>query len=190
VRESLEGEPLDPASESIAGAVAELLAPTEPGSDSLQRLLARAEAIPTRYAPFYEQLMQMFQLDEAALEQELLRAGEPRKWKASGLPGVRVFELEAGPDLRAAQTLLVRFGTGMRFPQHRHRQPERTLILEGGYRDETGREYHPGDYDDRGTQGAHAFRALDDGPCIAASVHHGFDFTFWPLRMFQRLMGH
>jgi putative transcriptional regulator len=161
-----------------------------PGEESLQRLLARADAFPGRYAPFYDQLLQMFDLKESALESELQRAGESHAWKASGLPGVRVFEVAAGQSLESANTLLVRFAAGLRFPQHRHRAPERTLILEGGYRDEQGREFHPGDFDDRGADGAHAFRALSDGPCIAASVHHGFDFSFFPLRLFARLLGH
>lgn len=164
--------------------------PRSPSADIGQRLMASTEALPQRYAPFFDQLMQMFELDEPGLMRELSRAGNPAEWKASGLPGVRIFELVAGARLESAQTLLVQFAAGSRFPNHRHRSPERTLILEGGYADETGKEYLPGDYDDRGTEGIHSFRALADEPCIAASVHHGFDFEFWPLRLFQRLMGH
>lgn len=168
----------------------QLLEEQAPSDDLGQRLLARVEALPDRYLPFYDALMEMFDLDEPGLVKQLARAAQPRAFRPSGLPGVRLFQVEGGPRVAGHQTLLVRFGAGMRFPRHRHPFPERTLILEGGYRDERGQTYNPGDFDDRDTQGVHSFRALPDGPCVAASLHRGFEFDFFPLRWFAKLMGH
>jgi putative transcriptional regulator len=156
----------------------------------LSRLLARTATLPDKYAPFFDQLAELFDLSEPALRRELERAADPKNFRPSGLPGVRLFEVAAGPNTKATETLLVRFAPGMRFPRHRHRGREATLILEGGYADEGGQAFHPGDIDRRDAGGAHSFRTFTSGPCIAASVHSGFDFFAWPLRLLAKLTGH
>ena len=102
---------------------------------------------------------------------------------------MRLFEIAAGPAARAGETLLVRFAPGMSFPRHHHRGREFTLILEGGYADEGGREFHPGDIDKRDAGGAHSFRTFTREPCVAAAVHSGFEFVAWPLRLLAKLAG-
>jgi predicted ChrR family anti-sigma factor len=160
-----------------------------PPAAVLERLLARTATLPDKYAPFFDQLTELFDLSEPELRRELERAADPKSFRASGLPGVRVFEVAAGPKAKASEALLVRFAPGMRFPRHRHRGSEATLILEGGYADEAGQDFHPGDIDRRDVGGAHSFRTFTSGPCIAAAVHSGFDFFAWPLRLLAKLTG-
>jgi hypothetical protein len=160
-----------------------------PSAAVLSRLLERTATLPDKYAPFFDQLSELFDLPEPDLRRELERAADPKSFRPSGLPGVRVFRVAAGPNAKASETLLVHFAPGMRFPRHRHRGSEATLILEGGYADEAGRDFHPGDIDRRDSGGAHSFRTFESGPCIAASIHSGFDFFAWPLRLLAKLTG-
>ena len=160
-----------------------------PDPKLLDRLLARTSSMPDRYAPFFDQLSELFDLSETDLRRELERAGESERWRATGLPGVRLFEVAAGPQARSGETVLVRFAAGMSFPRHRHRGREATLILSGGYADEAGREFHPGDIDKRDRGGSHSFRTFESEPCIAAAAHSGFDFFAWPLRLLAKLAG-
>jgi predicted ChrR family anti-sigma factor len=162
---------------------------SNPPPKLLERLLARTSSMPDKYAPFFDQLSELFDLDEAELRRELERAGDSEQWRFSGLPGARLFPVTAGPRARSGEAVLVRFAPGMSFPRHRHRGSERTLILAGGYADEAGREFHPGDIDKRDSDGAHSFRTFSSEPCIAAAVHSGFDFFAWPLRLLAKLTG-
>lgn len=194
VREALadpeaEAAELASAREAVSHAPGALDALDAPAPKLLDRLLARTSRMPDRYAPFFDQLSELFDLSEIDLRRELERAGEPERWRAAGLPGVRLFDVAAGPEARAAETILVRFAPGMSFPRHRHRGHEATLILAGGYADETGREFHPGDIDKRELGGSHAFRTFESEPCIAAAAHSGFEFFAWPLRLLAKLAG-
>lgn len=160
-----------------------------PSRGSRERLLAEVSSLPGRYAPFFEQLGNLFDLDKQSLERELQRAKDKRAWVASGIPGISTFVVAAGHRVQSSHCLLARFEPGSRIPRHRHYQPERSLILEGGYQDEQGKEFLPGDVEERGTQGIHECRALPGGPCIVASVNQGFQFCFLPLRLAARLFG-
>lgn len=160
-----------------------------PSPGSLERLLAGVSSLPDQYAPFFEQLENLFDLDEQSIRQQLRRAKDKKAWVASGIPGISTFVVSAGQRVQSSHCLLARFEPGSRIPRHRHHQPERTLILEGGYQNEQGKEFLPGDVEARGTQGVHECRALPGGPCIVASVNQGFQFCFFPLRLAARVFG-
>lgn len=57
------------------------------------------------------------------------------------LPGVKEFRLDTGDDTRA---VLYRIRAGRKMPQHSHEGAEVTLVLQGGFTDETG-HYRRGD---------------------------------------------
>ena len=78
----------------------------------------------------------------------------------------------------------VDFAPGASFPAHRHRGDERVLLLEGGYVDDSGTEYGPGDLHEMPKGSSHGFRVLPDEPCVAAAVYRGrLRFASWPLRL-------
>lgn len=57
------------------------------------------------------------------------------------LPGVKEYRIETGDDTRA---VLYRIRAGRKMPQHSHDGSEVTLVLQGGFSDETG-HYRRGD---------------------------------------------
>lgn len=141
------------------------------------RLMAAVEELPTRYAPFYARLGELWDLDEAAVVRELTRAAEPSAWKRAGLPGVRMMTITAGPRLAGARVCLTRFSPGLVFPRHRHAGPEALLVLEGSFRDETGRRVAAGDAHAMEPGSVHSVHVEGDEPCILASVDFGLEFT-------------
>jgi hypothetical protein len=153
------------------------------------RLLAAVEALPLRYAPFFERLSRLWDLSEADVCATLERAATPAAWRKPGLPGLRVVDVEAGPRLQGARVTLARFSAGMRFPAHRHLGPEALLVLEGCYRDQSGRVVGPGDLHEMTEQSEHFFKVGRKQPCVAASVQFGMEFTGSLMRVLTRLFG-
>jgi predicted ChrR family anti-sigma factor len=141
------------------------------------RLMAAVSVLPTRYAPFYARLGELWDLDEAAVVHELTRAAEPSAWKSAGLPGVRSVSITPGPRLTGARALLTRFSPGLVFPRHRHAGREALLVLEGSFRDESGLCVAAGDAHEMDAGSAHSVRVEGDEPCILASVDCGLEFT-------------
>ncbi|HTQ06507.1 MAG TPA: cupin domain-containing protein [Polyangiaceae bacterium] len=141
------------------------------------RLMAAVSALPTRYAPFYDKLGELWDLDEAGVVRELTRAAEPTAWRRRGLPGVRSLAVAAGPRLAGARARLTRFEPGLVFPRHRHAGREATLVLEGSYCDESGRRTSAGDRRDMLPGTTHSVRVDSAEPCILASVDFGLEFT-------------
>ncbi|HEV8551500.1 MAG TPA: cupin domain-containing protein [Polyangiaceae bacterium] len=187
VRDAL-AEPA-PASGDIADALALLgagLAP-EPAHDA--RLLAAVARLPLRYAPFYERLGALWDLSEADVERVLARAAEPSAWTKPGFPGVRLLEVLAGPRLSGARVALVRFRAGLTFPKHRHEGREAQLVLEGSYRDQSGRVVGPGELHEMPPGSEHSFRVGRGEPCIAASIQYGMQFTGPVMRVLAKIFG-
>jgi putative transcriptional regulator len=151
----------------------------------LARLLAAVESLPLRYAQFYDRLSELFDLPEA----ELVTLLEREDWKRTPLPGIREREVTGGPRRKGSELRLVRFAPGAYFPSHTHGGRELVLILEGGYRDESGVDYLPGDLHEMSEGTKHSFRVHDDGPCVAASVLGGHsDYEAWPLKVLDWLI--
>jgi len=87
-------------------------------------------------------------------------------WQATGVPGIRILPLEPAEIVRGGEapkdtTVLVRMEPGFGYPAHRHLGLEQVLILQGGYRDETG-EHGLGSYLRYEAQSVHAPVALGD----------------------------
>ena len=168
--------------------LAALLPPAAPSGSVLSRLLAEVEELPLRYAPFFDRLSALWDLPEADVRATLEKARDPRALRRA-LPGARRLLIQGGPRVAAGSAQLMRFSPGLRFPAHRHRGPEQVFVLEGSYTDSDGKRFGPGDEQVMQPGSEHALAVSKDGPCVAAIVSHGLEFTGFPLRVLQKLTG-
>ncbi len=155
------------------------------------RLLAETSRAPERYAPFTRALCELYDLPRDEVRALLARSADPHAWKWSGLPGILKLPVEPGPSRARAQSYLVKFRAGVRFPEHRHDGVETVLLMAGAYTDDTGRRYGTGDVHRMEPGTAHAFTIASDEDCVAATLlHGGLNFRSLPLRLLARLLGH
>ncbi len=155
------------------------------------RLLSETSRAPERYAPFARKLSELFDLPHGEVQQVLSRSAHAAAWTASGLPGIKKLAVAAGPRRAGAQTYLVKFSAGVRFPVHEHAGPETVLLLAGSYTEDTGKRWSTGDLHVMEPGTTHAFTIDKDEDCIAATVlHGGLNFRSLPLRLLARLLGH
>jgi predicted ChrR family anti-sigma factor len=155
------------------------------------RLLETTSRAPERYAPFTRVLSEIYDLPRADVKRLLERSAEPSAWKMSGLPGIKKLPVNAGPGRAGAQTYLVKFAAGKRFPEHHHDGLETVLIMAGAYTESSGKTYATGDIHLMEPGTSHSFTIADDEDCIAATVLHGkLNFSSLPLRFLARLFGH
>jgi len=152
------------------------------------RLTREVEALPLRYAPFYERLGAVWDLSVADVVSVLERARQPDAWHKTALPGLRLLDVQGGPRVTGADVHLVRFSPGMRFPSHRHPGDEALFVLEGSYRDSSGRRVGPGDLHEMSAGSEHGFVVARGGPCVAASVQRGREFTGWLIRFLSKFV--
>ncbi len=93
---------------------------------------------------------------------------------------LRISYLKTGdPNYEVA---LYHIKAGGRIPEHTHRGPEMTLVLEGGFSDADG-SYHQGDFLLRQPGDIHAPTAVQSEDCICLAVLNApLKFTGWPYR--------
>jgi quercetin dioxygenase-like cupin family protein len=182
---ALQEAALQPGAVQPGAAVSE----TAPRPGVLGRLELALSEPPQRYAPFFALAAELFDLPESAVIAQLARLKDPSVWSFAGLPGVASVRVEAGPGVREAETLFVRFNPGARFPLHRHVGLERVLVLEGSYEDNTGVLHRAGELREWPSDTEHSFRVGDE-TCIFASVVFGRRFSSWPLRALASVLGH
>ncbi len=137
------------------------------------RLLAAATTGPTRYAPLFDDIARLFDLGVDSVVRLLERAELESEWEVGPHPSIRLFHLEPGPSLATADAGLVRMPAGFNWAAHRHSALEKVLILEGGYRESTGRIYRAGDIHEMTAATEHSFVVLPDSPLVLALVLHG-----------------
>jgi putative transcriptional regulator len=159
--------------EALASQFAESLGSEAPPPLLRQRLLAAATTGPMRHAPFFDELGRLFDLGVDAVVRVLERAGIASEWQPGPHPSIRLFHLEPGPSLAAADAGFVRMPASFAWPAHRHTAAERVLILEGGYRDSSGRVYLPGDVHEMAANTEHSFTVLPEKELLFALVLHG-----------------
>jgi anti-sigma factor ChrR (cupin superfamily) len=147
------------------------------------------EPLPLRYAPFFAQIAALWDVSTNDVEALLEQARDPSIWRKPGLPGLRMVDVTGGARVQGAEVSLVQFAEGMRFPAHYHPGPEALLVLEGSYRDSSGRVVRPGDLHEMQPGSEHSFRVGRDGPCVAATVQFGREFTGYFMRRMVRLFG-
>ena len=87
----------------------------------------------------------------------------------------------------AAEFSLYHIAEGGRIPQHNHSGTEMTLVLQGGFSDESG-SYHAGDFIIREAGDIHAPTALPGSDCICLAVLEApLRFTRWHHRWLSPL---
>jgi predicted ChrR family anti-sigma factor len=193
-REALEGS--DPADQRELLEVASRLPEALPDARELPpalraRLLAETSQAPERYAPFTRTLSELFDLPRDEVRALLTRSADPRAWKHSGLPGIKKISVPAGAARHGAQTYLVKFQAGVRFPEHHHDGLETVMLLAGAYTESTGKRFATGDIHLMEPGTAHSFAIDADEDCVAATLLHGnLNFRSLPLRWLARLLGH
>ncbi len=159
---------------ALAETLGDSLGAETPAPSLRSRLLAAATTGPMRHAPFFDELARLFDLGVDAVVRILERAGSESEWEPGPHPLIRLFHLEPGPSLATADAGFVRMPASFEWPRHRHTGgKERVLILEGAYRDSSGRVYRAGDIHEMGPDTEHSFTVLPDSPLLLALVLHG-----------------
>jgi putative transcriptional regulator len=146
---------------------------SEPRPSGISRLMGAALDGSMRYAPFFDKLAALFDLGVDEVARIMTRSLSDAAWVPGPSPGVRLFHLEGGPAVAAADVGLVRMDAGLVWPHHRHHGVERALILEGGYRESTGRVFVAGDLHEMQATTEHDFKVLDERPLLLAVVLTG-----------------
>ena len=93
---------------------------------------------------------------------------EDNTWQFSA-PGIRRLKVDTGGK---AETELYRIEAGAAVPRHSHAGSEFTLVVTGGFADETG-AYGPGDLSVKGPEDTHQPVADHDEVCYALAVRDG-----------------
>jgi predicted ChrR family anti-sigma factor len=155
------------------------------------RLLEETSHAPERYSPFTRTLSELYDLPREDIRALLERSADPRAWQRSGLPGIKKLPVQAGGSRGGAQTYLVKFAAGVRFPEHHHDGLETVLIMAGSYTESSGKQYNTGDIHLMEPGTAHSFTIATDEDCVAATLlHGGLNFRSLPLRFLARVLGH
>lgn len=104
---------------------------------------------------------------------------ETLNWRRRGaLSEARLFQGTRGGTVK-----LLRIRAGAMMPTHTHRSSELTLVLDGGYSDESG-HYLRGDVSVADEQVTHRPRADDDGDCLCLTVSETPVWLTGPLSRF------
>ena len=157
---------------------------------ALERTLARIDKLEAKTSFAVEAAKSAStQLDEfAALPQPLLdRASDAmvhNGWK-SAAPGISCLSLETTSD---AEVELIRIEPNRAVPRHSHGGKEYTLVVAGGFTDETG-SYGPGDLSVKGPEDIHQPVADDGEVCYALAVRHGKLHLTGVLGVLQKILG-
>jgi putative transcriptional regulator len=152
-------------------ALAETLPPLEPSPAIRARVLAAAEA-KGRLASFADAVVRLFQVPKEKALALLDAVDAADAWEPGPVPGLALMHLKGGPALAAADTGFVRFPAGMPWPLHKHLGDELMLIVEGGFVDDRGQAFGPGDVLRMPPGSQHAFDIGPDRDCVAAVVVH------------------
>lgn len=177
--EALEQDPQGEQSDAANALVelTELLAPVEPSAAARNRLLSAVSAAPLRYAPFFDRLSSFLDLPLERVKEILLTVNDRTRWEAAPLPGVLLMHFSGGPSVAGADVGLVRIEPDYRFPNHRHKGEERLFVLEGGYFDESGRKYQPGDVHVMAAGTTHDYTVLSGGLLAALVLYEGIEIV-------------
>ena len=177
-------------SEIIAAIHFEQAEPVELETGAVDRALAAIDDLEADNAPtrrvlnsVSDALEELLDLPAPLREPALMSAGESG-WKFTA-PGLRRLSL---PISDKSETELFRIEPGAAVPRHTHEGSEFTLVVSGGFTDETG-AYGPGDLSVKGPADTHQPVADDDGPCIVLAVRDGGLRFQGVMGIVQRLMG-
>lgn len=145
------------------------LEPVPPGV--LERLL-RAATPERQFSGMAPEFGQLMDLTEASAQRILEGAFARRAlWVPLPFPGCSFRPIRSGgPRVAGARRFFVRLRSGARFPHHPHTRNEELLVLQGGARDNQGREFWRGESIHTPAGTWHGFGALGPLACICAVV--------------------
>lgn len=144
------------------------LEPVEPPPALRDRLLAEVTGV-YRFEPFIDRLAGLLHVAADTARGFLGALADLNPWEVL-VPGVRLIDLVAGPELATVRVGLVHVEPGACFPMHRHIGEELSLILQGRLRFQDGSEAVPGDLVHMEDGSIHAFTAVSAEPVVFAVI--------------------
>ncbi|MEM9937590.1 MAG: ChrR family anti-sigma-E factor [Pseudomonadota bacterium] len=175
--------------ETIAGIFLENENAVELSENAVQTALAMIEEIEApkrscRAAQIAgEGLEEILALPEPVREHALQACGE-RGWQRLGEGVARLkLDLESKADVE-----LYRIGAGRTVPRHSHEGGEFTLVVSGGFSDDTG-QFGPGDLSFKGPEHTHQPTGDLDGTCYALAIREGGLRFTGAMGLLQKLLG-
>jgi hypothetical protein len=168
---------VDAAAEALAGSTS-ALGSARPSAAVRSRLLTTLGGV-DRFAPFFEDLVALFELPLATIKRLLVRIDDiGQTWETSllgvALQGAELFHFAVGPRLGATGAAggVLRVRPNVTFPWHSHHGNEVTYVLEGGYVAD-GRTYGPGTRIELTGGTAHDYRSAPGRDLILIVLHQG-----------------
>lgn len=159
----------------LAAALAAAEPPTRPDKGRRARLVGEAayQAGPAGLRLRAPSIAAHLGLSVAEVEAHLIRLDDPAAWQ-SPLPGFTVCPIGQvdGVDLGFART-----DAGARFPEHRHPDTERLLVLQGSCLDSRAGWLGPGDRVVHGAGTQHHFTVPPEAPLLFAYAAHGLELV-------------
>lgn len=177
-------------SEALSGALLEREAPAEMSASALDDALAAIDTLETGRAVLNSPArLASNALDEILALPEPLRglaieAAGGKGWKKTA-PGIQRLTLNINSE---ADAEIYRIEPGTSVPRHSHEGSEFTLVVSGGFTDESG-NYGPGDLSIKGPNDTHQPVADAGEPCFTLAVRDGgLKFTGL-LGVIQKIVG-
>ena len=149
-----------------------LAPPVPPPAGVLEREVKQMES-PGRFARFAEQVAALFDLSRERALALLESLSEASAWLPGPTDEIQLLPVETGPAKAGMLAAFVRVPPGLRYPRHTHHGHEWNLVVEGGLREDSGREVWPGELLEKENGSVHDFTALEGPACIAAAVIDG-----------------
>lgn len=152
--------------------LAALGVPEAPPPGVLSRVVAEMEGS-GRFARFAGKVAAFFDLTREKALALLESLSDPEAWMPGPVEGIELLPVETGPAKAGMMAAFVRLSPGVRFPRHTHNGHEWNLVLEGGFREDSGHEVWPGELLEKDSGSTHDFVALEGPACIAAALIDG-----------------
>ena len=167
--------------ECMGGALLEDLAPVDVDTAVFDKVLAKLDEVEEAPAA-----------NDANASDLALTVKQVRQGNIEGLNWRKVTKTLRIADLGridgAAEFSLYHIAEGGSIPQHNHSGSEVTLVLQGGFSDESG-TYHAGDFVTREAGEEHSPTAIAGGDCICLAVLESpLRFTRWHHRLLSPLL--
>ena len=132
------------------------------------------ELKPPRYAAMIARIAELFDVGLGKARALLDKLDDPAAWMDGPVPNSWIMMSDVrGPKLEGAFCGFVKMGPSVKWPAHKHLGREYMLVLEGGFKEDTGVEVHAGDLHVMEEGTTHGFTIFDDEPCISAAVIFG-----------------
>jgi hypothetical protein len=129
-----------------------------------------------RFSPFIDDLARHFALPRTRVQRLLAATDTPGAWIATGRPGYRYMEFDAGPGAIASHAGFAELPRGMPIRSHRHLGPELNYVMEGALRTAEGRLILPGETLLMQPGSVHELSVDERADAFVAIVHEAMEF--------------